>query len=195
MPPCWMFGCRDGAEAEIQHSVERCRSFSKTAAQGRSLPAVDQQVRNLPDIAVDRNFALLPSLLKAESEALGYGREAFLDLVTKYVVDARQLLAEPSKKTTHIALPLVGFLDLLEEAPHPCERRPRWVCKTAIKDQVSLCHVGVDDLEREILLVLEVMIERALRSSRRVQQRLNTKVVVAVPQKHRQANLDQALLG
>src|SRR4029078_1732955 len=82
-----------------------------------------------------------------------------------------------------------------EEMPDTLDRRPRRVGKTLVEDGMDLRHIGIDDLEGEILLVLEVMIERALGRCRRVQQRLNSQVVVAVLQKHAQSGLDQPLLG
>jgi hypothetical protein len=56
-------------------------------------------------------------------------------------------------------------------------------------------HVGVEDLEREILLVLEVMVERALRDVRLFEQRLDAEAVVAVLQQHAEPRIDQPLLG
>ena len=60
---------------------------------------------------------------------------------------------------------------------------------------MHLLHVLVDDLEREVLFVLEVMVERTLRRTRGLQESLDAKTVVAMLEQQGQADIEQALLG
>jgi hypothetical protein len=60
---------------------------------------------------------------------------------------------------------------------------------------VDLLHVQVDDLQAEVVLRLEVVVERALWNLRRLEHRRDAEVVVAVPQEHRHALLEKLLLG
>jgi hypothetical protein len=56
-------------------------------------------------------------------------------------------------------------------------------------------HVLVDDLEREVLFVREVMVERTLRSASRVEQGLYSQIMVAMLQEHGHAHIKETLLG
>ena len=104
-------------------------------------------------------------------------------------------LPEPAKEAPHVALLLVCLLRHLEKTPHPRKRRSLLVLEAGIEACMDLRYVGVDDLQRKILLVREVMVEGALGSSRGGEQGLDAQVVVALLQKHEEAGLDQALLG
>ena len=82
-----------------------------------------------------------------------------------------------------------------EKVPHPLEWRQRLVAEAGVEALVDLAHVLVDHLEGEVLLVLEVMIERALRGVGSLKQGLDPKVMVAVLQQHGLPGIEQALLG
>jgi hypothetical protein len=56
-------------------------------------------------------------------------------------------------------------------------------------------HVLVNDLEREVLFVLEMMVERTLRSTRGFEQGLDAQIMVAMLQEHGHPSIEQALLG
>src|SRR3989337_2039517 len=56
-------------------------------------------------------------------------------------------------------------------------------------------HILVNDLEREVLFVLEMMVERTLRSTRGVEQGLDAQIVVAMLQEHGHPRIEQTLLG
>jgi hypothetical protein len=56
-------------------------------------------------------------------------------------------------------------------------------------------HVLVDDLEGEVLLVLEMVVERTLWRARSIEQGLDAQTVVAMLEQHGQADVEQALLG
>ena len=60
---------------------------------------------------------------------------------------------------------------------------------------MHLPHVLVNDLEREVLFVLEVMVERTLRSTRGFEQSLDAQIVVPMLQQHGHPRIEQALLG
>ena len=56
--------------------------------------------------------------------------------------------------------------------PHPRERRSLVISEAVIETCVDFRYVCVDDLKREILLVLEVMVKGAFRSPGRREQGL-----------------------
>jgi hypothetical protein len=60
---------------------------------------------------------------------------------------------------------------------------------------VHLPHVLVNDLEREVLLVDEMMVERSLRDTRGREQGLDAQIVVPMFQKQCLPRIEQALLG
>src|SRR4030088_981716 len=78
---------------------------------------------------------------------------------------------------------------------HPRERRPRVISQAVIEAGVDLRYICVDDLEREILLVLEAMVQGGLWNSRRYEQGLDAQTMVARLQQHAVPAVEQALLG
>jgi hypothetical protein len=60
---------------------------------------------------------------------------------------------------------------------------------------MHLPHVLVDDLEGEVLLVCEVMIERAFRSPRGVQHGLSAEAMIPVLEQQPEADVEQTLPG
>ena len=129
------------------------------------------------------------------ANALGDLGKALLDLAPEHLAHARQFLSEAAQQAAHVTLFPVVLLRHLEEATHSLEREAPRVSEAGVEARVHPLHVPVDDLEREVLLVLEVMVEGALRGARRREQGLDAEIVVAVLQEHGQARIEQALLG
>ena len=101
----------------------------------------------------------------------------------------------PAQEAAHVALLPVGLLRELEEQPHPREGRPFPVLEAGVEAGMHLRHVGVDDLQREVLLVLEVVVEGAFGNPRFREQGFDAQPVVAALQQHPEPRLDQVLLG
>ena len=95
------------AEVEVEHLVKRGRVPLQAAPQGSPLPAIDQQVGHLPHIGICGDLAKLPRFFQATSHSLGNCGKASFDLLSKHLADTRQLLAEATKKATHVAIYLI----------------------------------------------------------------------------------------
>src|SRR5690606_35967856 len=87
------------------------------------------------------------------------------------------------------------LLHQFEEASDPFQGRAAGVAQRGVEAGVGLPHVLIDDLQREVLFILKVMVERALRDLRGRQQGLNAQVVVAVLEEHGQPRVKQSLFG
>jgi len=184
-----------GAEIEVEHRVERRGVAPQPTAKCGTLPAVNEPVRHLARVRLCRHVACALRLLEACCQALGDLREAPVDLLPEYVVHARQFLSEASEQAAEIAFAAIRLAGRLEEAAHPLERRMRAIAEARVEPRVDRAHVLVDDLQREVFLVAEVVIKRPFRDVGRRQDRGDAEVVVAVLQQHGHAGVEKALLG
>jgi hypothetical protein len=134
----------------------------------------------LPHITLGWDLTSLPSLFQAGSHSFGDCRKASLNLASEHLADAGQLLSEPTHQAAHVALFPIRPLRQLEKAPYARERRSLFVMEAGIEASVDLRNVCVDNLQREIFLVFEVMIKGTLGSPRGREQGLNAQMIVAV---------------
>ena len=138
-----------------------------------------------------------PAVARGEVEAPPAMREwaVKLEAMPKHLAHARQFLPKPAQQTAQITLLPVVLQGQFEEPAHTLERGLALVSEASVKARVHMSHILVDDLEREVLFVLEVMIEGTFRRRRGVEQRLHAEIVVAVLQEHGHSYIEQALLG
>jgi hypothetical protein len=146
-------------------------------------------------IGIGWDVASLPGLFQAGCHTVDHFRKAPLDLAPEHVAHARQLLSESAQQTTHVTLFPVVLLRHLEETTHSLERETPSVAEAGVKTRMHPLRILVDDLKREVLFVLEMMIEGALRGTRSRKQGLDAQIVVAMLEEHGQARIEQALLG
>jgi hypothetical protein len=138
----------------------------------------------VPSIGIGRDVTSLPGLFQANRHAVGDLGKALLDLAPEHFAHARQFLSEPAQQATHVTLSPVVLLRHLEKATHSIERETLLVSEAGVKARMHPPHVLVDDLQREVLFVLEMVIEGALRGARGPKQSLDAQPVVAMLEKH-----------
>ncbi len=102
-----------------------------------------------------------------------------------------KLLPQAPEEAAQVALPAILFLRGLEEIAHPLERRAAPLAEEAVERGVDLLEIQVDHLQAEVFLRLEVVIEGTLGDVRRLEQRGDAQVVIAVAQQHAHALLEK----
>jgi hypothetical protein len=136
----------------------------------------------------------LPRLLQTSGQALGDRVEATADLAGEALAHAGELLPQSAEQAAQVSLGAVPLLDRFEERAYPFEGGVARVREMGVQPGMDSVHVQIDHLEREVLLALEVVVERAARYPSRIEQGLDSQVVVSALQEHREARLEQPLL-